>query len=184
MEQSNTDPCLFYKKKDGKLWVMIAVYVDDCLIAGPPKALKWLKDGIRTRFNIDDMGKLKKHLGVWYDWKEDNDGEVYLTASMPKMADEIGAKFEEAMGHPARLSDLPASPGTVLAKNEGNIVHQTKYRSLIGKMLFYSTKIAPKIANAVRELATHMDNPGEEHWAAAKKLTGYIIKHKDEGLTI
>ena len=49
MVQSNTDPCLFYKKtEDSKLWLIMAVYVDDCLIAGSPQALKWLKDRIKT----------------------------------------------------------------------------------------------------------------------------------------
>jgi hypothetical protein len=40
--------------------------------------------------------------------------------------------------------DTPGAPGTVLEKNEGKMVNIEGYRSLIGKLLFYGTKIAPE----------------------------------------
>jgi hypothetical protein len=43
--------------------------------------------------NYTDMGKLKQHLGIWYEWKQDDeDGETIILATrMPKMIDEIVA---------------------------------------------------------------------------------------------
>jgi hypothetical protein len=32
----------------------------------------------------------------------------------------------------------------------------TEYRSILGKLIYYMTKIAPEIANTVCELATHI----------------------------
>jgi hypothetical protein len=32
--------------------------------------------------------------------------------------------------------------------------------------MYYETKIAPEIFNAVRELAGNLSNPGAEHWKA------------------
>jgi hypothetical protein len=40
------------------------------------------------------LGKLKKHLGIMYDWKQDKLGNTYLETSLPKTVDEISEKFE------------------------------------------------------------------------------------------
>jgi hypothetical protein len=44
------------------------------------------RNRVRTRFNITDLGPffLKKHLGVWYEWNQDEEG-IYLKAEMDKM---------------------------------------------------------------------------------------------------
>jgi hypothetical protein len=41
------------------------------------------------------------------------------------------------------------------------------YRSIVGKIMYYATKIAPEICNAVRE-------PGEDHWKALERCVGYL----------
>jgi hypothetical protein len=56
------------------------------------------------------LGRLKKHLGIIYDWKQDKSGNTYLEASMPKMIDEIREKFEQARGKKAKEY---ATPGTL-----------------------------------------------------------------------
>jgi hypothetical protein len=46
-------------------------------------------------------------------------------------------------------------------------------RSIIGKIMYYATKIAPEICNEVKELAGHLSNPGTEHWKALEQCVGY-----------
>ena len=50
--------------------------------------------------------------------------------------------------------------------------------------MYYQTKVAPELANATRELATHLDNPGIEHWTKLERAVGYVTKTQDIGLTI
>ena len=50
----------------------------------------------------------------------------------------------------------------------------TEYRSLVGKLLYYTTKIGPEMSNAVRDLSSHMSNPGPEHWKALERCVGYL----------
>ena len=50
--------------------------------------------------------------------------------------------------------------------------------------MYYMTKIAPEICNAVRELSSHMTNPGEEHWKALEKCVGYVVLRKYKGLVL
>jgi hypothetical protein len=78
---------------------------------------------------------------------------TYLEASMPKMIDDISEKLEQARGKKTKECTTPGTPGKTLKKNEGNMVDIDAYRSIVGKIMDYATKIAPEICNAVRELA-------------------------------
>jgi hypothetical protein len=105
------------------------------------------------------LGKLKKHLCIAYDWKQEKLGNIYLEASMPKMIEEISEKFEKARGKKAKVYATPGTPGKTLRKNEGAMLDLDAYRSIVGKIIYYATKIAPEICNAVRELAGNLSNP-------------------------
>jgi hypothetical protein len=93
---------------------------------------------------------------------------------MPKMILEISEKFEEARGKKANVYATPGTPGKTLRKNEGAMIDQDAYRSIVGKFMYYATKIAPESCNAVIELAGHLSNPGEHHWKALERCVGYL----------
>jgi hypothetical protein len=80
------------------------------------------------------------------------------------------------------LSSVPATPGKCLRKNEGSIVMLEEYRPLVGKIMYYTTKLAPELSNAARELASHLSNPGEEHWIELGKCVGYLRYGKNLSL--
>ena len=48
------------------------------------------------------------------------------------------------------------------------------FHSLVGKVMFLTTKVCPKIGAPTRALSSHMSNPGQQHWNAMKRLIGYI----------
>jgi hypothetical protein len=58
----------------------------------------------------------------------------------------------------------PETPGKTLMKNTGPMVELDASKSIVGKIMYFATKIAPEICNAVRELAGHLSNLGAEHW--------------------
>jgi hypothetical protein len=68
------------------------------------------------------LGKLKKHLGIIYDWKQDKLGNTYLEATMQKMIEEINEKCEKSRRKPAKVYATPGAPGKMLRQNEGNMV--------------------------------------------------------------
>ena len=62
--QTKADPCI-YVFKDETETVIIAVYVDDILIAGTSnKKIAEVKAAIANRFEVKDMGELHYFLGV------------------------------------------------------------------------------------------------------------------------
>ena len=70
MKQSKVDPCIFYRKdeKTGELILILSVHVDDVIVAGMNEYVEELKIKVKERFNITDLGQLKKHLGVNNKW--------------------------------------------------------------------------------------------------------------------
>jgi hypothetical protein len=174
MEQSQTDPCVFIKKVNGKPVLILALYVDDTLCAGTRKEMDWMYEAITKRFKIEKLGRLKKHLGIWWEWHKDSKGNTYLSATMDKMIADIGKKFEEATKKKAKESATPGFPGQMLIKNTGEMIDLDNYRSIVGKIMYYTTKVAPEISNAARDLASHLSNPGAEHWKALERCVGYI----------
>jgi hypothetical protein len=108
---------------------------------------------IQKKFKIEKLGRLKKHLGIWYEWENDKVPKLYLEASMPKLIEEIFANCKKATGKEAKLSSIPATPGKCLRKHEVQPVMLDEYRSLVGKIMYYTTRLAPELSNAARELA-------------------------------
>jgi hypothetical protein len=137
--------------------------VGDTLCAGEKEEVEWAYKIIESELKIERQGKLKKHLGIWYNWKKDKTGKTFLEAYMPKMVKEICEKYQQATGKRAKNFSTPGAPGKTLKKKKGKMKHIDSYRSIVGKIMYYATKIVPHICNAIRELACHLSNPGEEH---------------------
>jgi hypothetical protein len=75
--------------------------------------------GVQEKINIVRLGRLKKHLGIMYDWKQDKAGNTCLEAYMPKMIEEISDKFEKVVGRKVKVYATPGTPGKTLVKNTG-----------------------------------------------------------------
>jgi hypothetical protein len=106
------------------------------LCLGHKEELEWMYKEIQKKFKIEKLGRLKKHLGIWYEWKNDKiTKELYLEASMPKLIEEIIINYKTATGKEAKLSSVPATPGKCLRKNEGQTLMLDAYRSLVGKIM-------------------------------------------------
>ena len=122
MTNSRSDPCVFYLKDEyGKTKLIVASHVDDCIMVGPKDVIEQFKLDVKTRFNITELGVLKKHLGMWYEWKDDK-GEKYIEATMPKLVREIIESFEEHMAREAKISKVPGTPGETLPKAKDRLL--------------------------------------------------------------
>jgi len=185
MVQSKTDPCVWYKMTDGRIWLVVAVYVDDVLYVGPPDARLWFRESVKARFNIVDLGKLSKHLGVWYTKKQDQDGSGYFELSMTKYQKEIVEDYEKATGQKVKKFPTPGYPGETLIRNtDGHITDIENYRKILGKCMWFCKKVMPECGNSVRELASCMDSPDESHWRSMGRLVGYIASNEPATLIL
>ena len=173
LRQSKVDPCVFFIKENNALILIIATHVDDCAIAGKPNDIKWFKNEIKKHFTIKELGPLKKHLGVWYDWGQDKVGR-YLESSMEDFVHVMLQDYHDIFGKYPRDASTPAFPGIVLRMNPDKVILHKEYRSMVGKLLYFVKKVGPICANACRELSQHLENPGDAHWSAVERLLGFI----------
>jgi len=142
--------------------------VDNSLIGGR----KWQVEQFFKQFiqylKIERLGQLKKHLGVWWEWKEDpQTGEIYLKVTMSKMVQEI----KEAYGSYGQASQAGKDSGIsrqVFTKSNGNQRGGENHWLIVGKLMYYMTKVGLELANPIRELAGQMMKPNKEHWKAVK----------------
>ena len=96
----------------------------------------------RKDFGIFEDGQLRNLLGVQYEWKLFESGEIYVMMSMNKKAEEIINKYENYTGKTLKKYPSPGAPCTMLQKNAGETIIMKEYRSLFGQSIFYSTEIA------------------------------------------
>jgi hypothetical protein len=79
---------------------------------------------------------------------------------------------------------VPEAPGKSLKNNEGKMMDIDSYHFIVGKIIFYATKIATHIFNTVRELSCHLSNPGEEHWKALERFVVARILRYGKNLSL
>ena len=176
-KQSKVDPCLLYKKsQDGELILLIAVYVDDVLIAGKKDDIDEFRKEFQKTYKITDLGNLKRHLGIWFEWIESKNGERVIKMHMDDMATKIVKEYEKLIGGTIKEWATPGYPSIKLSKpeTESEIVDEKNYRSMVGKVMYFVNKVCPVCLSVTRELAKYFACPTQVHWKVLTRLVGYI----------
>jgi len=176
-EQSLTDPCMSYKSDDsGKVELITARHVDDNFYVGTEKARHWCRDMTGERLSHTREGEIGKLLGVCYEKKVDDEGNVYLEARMPKLVRGIIGEYEKHIGKEAKEFDSPGTPGETLTKNEGEPKGPEVHRSIVGKCVHLVTRLFAGGCDSARGLSRHFSNPGEGHWKGLGRAVGHLKK--------
>jgi hypothetical protein len=152
------------KQNDKGRTILIAIcFVDDTLLFGLKTEIEWYKWNVKKRFDYNDLGALRKHFGVWYELKTNENGNRYLVATMPKKVQEIIEVYKEHVGHEAKAYTVPGTAGLCMQKWTEDPIEQTMYRKIVCKIMFCVVKIFPEGSNAARELAsrTQLHNSGK-----------------------
>ena len=176
--QTKADPCI-YVFKDKTETVIIAVYVDDILIAGTSnKKIAEVKSAIANRFEVKDMGELHYFLGVKI-VRDSQAGTIWL--GQPSYSENIVQDFNMENANVCRTQTNPSLKLTK-ADETSTYADTEKYQSAVGKLLFLSTRTRPDIAFAVSTVAKFTSNPTEQHWKAVKHIIRYIASTINYGL--
>jgi hypothetical protein len=101
----------------------------------------------------------------------------YFECDMRKYVKSVCEEFETHTGKRLKDYATPGAPGTMLLKNQGEMVDQSGYRKFVGKSLFAVKKLLPDCSNAVRDLSVHLENPGKDAWKAVGRMFGHL-KHR------
>jgi hypothetical protein len=184
MKQCKSDSCLFVlHDDDGNLVLIVVVYCDDCIVTGLRSYVNKIKIGIAKTVKISDLGKLKRHLGVDYEFGSDTNGP-FVRCHMTDYMDAIVRDFEKDTTKTIKERQIPGAAVTppLRSTEDDEIIMQDLFRSYVGRVMFACGKSEPTISNACRELTSHLNAPNKEHVTALEHLIGFVKNGQYQGL--
>ena len=157
-----------------KAGTMIAIYVDDLLLAGPDKdAIQSLKAQFAERFKMTDLGPCHYYLGVEV-IRNRATKELWLTQR--QYLRQLLAKFDAENLNPTAT---PMETGMRLVRADADHIasKQTtvQFQSAVGSLLYASTITRPDLAFVVGLLGRFASKPDEKHQQALKRVFRYLI---------
>ena len=164
---AEADPCL-YRKQQGGTTVLLLVYVDDLLVGSTRKAdIDQIFQCLQREFELTNLGGAKHFLGM--EVKHD-DGcyKVRVKNQIDKLLYKFGMEQ-------AKTAKSPMDPGYLKAEEPSTTFEdQTKYRSLVGGLMYIACTARPDIAVSAAILGRKFSAPNETDWTAAKRVLRYL----------
>jgi hypothetical protein len=169
------DPCI-YKRGRGDELILIAIYVDDLVIASKSKAkIEELEKTLREKYSMKLMGDVNHVLGM----KVERDRKRRtLVVSQSMYARKVLERFSMAECRPIAT---PAAAGCVLEPNEGPAM-QYEYQQAVGSLMYLAVATRPDLAYGVGIVSRFAGNPNHHHVQAVKRLMRYLRGTLDIGL--
>ena len=178
------DSCV-YIRKSARGTVIIAVYVDDLIIAGSSERLVVsVKSAFKNRYKMKDMGMLEYVLGVRVEQHPEKNiiqlsQKTYILDMLVKYKVENCKAVDTPMSSNIRLTKA-MSPTT----SQGSLdMEKYPYREAVGSLLWISNGTRPDVAFAVSQVAKFMSNLGMEHWEAVKRILRYLKGTQNSKIT-
>ena len=176
LKQCTADNCIFYNQD-----VLVAVYVDDLVITGSISNIAKFKENLGKKFKMRDLGKLNFILGIKIEYSN-NRMLINQKHYISKMLEEFNLQS-------CKESDIPLQPNHSLTKELKDEkeslrekVDTTKYRQLIGKLIYLMTCSRPDISYSIGVLSRFMQEPRELHWRCLKRVLKYLKTTQDYSL--
>jgi hypothetical protein len=181
---SVADPGVFIARISGQI-LILAVHVDDCVLTGSSSDLiSEYKQKLNSCYALTDLGPVHWLLGI----KVMRDRAVHtLSLSQGVYIDVILSRFALSK---AKAYGTPITPGAIYSKkdlpsspNEVTRMKNTPYHEAIGSLMYAAVATRPNIAFAVSTLSQFLNNSGDLHWEATKRVFRYLAGTKDYELT-
>ncbi len=163
----------------GKRLVVVLVYVDDLIfVSNEENALIDASEEFLEIFEGTDLGDVSWYLGVHIKLEK---GKCVF--SQTAFIDEV---LKEHQMEDANVSHTPMASNfydELNANTTQKVINNTQYRSIIGSLLFLSTRTRPDICTAVGILSQYVDRPTPFLLHSAKRVLRYLKKTRLFGLT-
>ena len=180
LQPSSADPCIYVKTtKRGK--IAIGLFVDDLVIAASNLGLvKDLQARLEQQLSLKFLGELKYCLGFQVSRDRESD-DVIVTQET--YAEQL---LVQADMQKCKSVDTPFPPDINFteADSEDKLDAQlaSKYRSLVGGLLYLARGTRPDLAVGVNILSRYVSKAGKRHYAALRHMLRYIRGTTSQGL--
>jgi len=154
---------------------IIALYVDDFKLVGPPDSDDVCKDKetLKKRYHMTNLGEISWILGI-HVMRDREEGWIVL--SQQKYLEEVLECFDKANIHPISTPSLPNHHLIRLPSPEVDAKH---FQHTLGALMYLMLGTCPDIAYTVAALGRHAANPGIEHQHTLDHLFHYLRGSSD-----
>lgn len=176
-EQNPADCCLYTKKIENKK-ILIALYVDDGLVAATDKELA-------NQF-LQELGETLKittkpasfYLGIEIE-RKDGTILIHQRSYTEKVLKRFGMSECKPIGTPIEKADTKGEDNTVDKSSESAF----PYREAVGSLAYLMVATRPDIAYAVGIVSRSLENPTKTDWLRVKRIMRYLKGTTTFGVT-
>lgn len=178
--ECSADCGLFIYKDGVNRFVILALYVDDLLLASNSKELlQVIKEKLMAEYKMKDAGDLHWLLGLGIQRnRQSRTVHVQQTQYALSCLRKFGMIDSNPVATPMEAIRLQQVQGG--EKTDGL---QQKYRSVLGALMYLMIGTRPDIAFAISCLSQFCSCPSQEHWNAVKRILRYLKGTVSAGIT-
>jgi hypothetical protein len=186
--QAKADECLFiFISEVGAVYVL--THVDDFAVFYSDSALyARILTRMREVFigGFKDLGPLHKFLGIIIERRKEGGFRVHQTPKILELLERLGLDDVSFASSPARAgtaAKLQPLPGP-LSEEVALFMASVPYVEAVSCLFYICRASRWDISQACSQVARFMANPGPEHWAAVRRIYGYLRRTASVGLVI
>lgn len=163
--RSTADQCIYIKQNE-KEKLLIAIYVDDGLIAGSTQeTVDTFLKLLTTEFKIT-VGSLDSFLGMQIEQRESG-----LFVSQQAYTEKVLQRFNMIDCNPAKTPSENDQSDKSMDKPLNNSI---SYRSAVGSLMYLACATRPDISFAVSKVSRSLDKPTSSDWIAVKRIFRFL----------
>lgn len=176
--RTERDPCVYTRITNGQI-VFILIHTDDMIITGNDiMGIQNVCNSLKNRFEIKDLGKPQRFLGLQLDWSNDS---TQLLLHQKDYVNDVLEMFGFKPGIQEVSPMVPISNHKHIKVNKSDD-NFCSYKQAIGALMYLSNLTRPDIAFAVNFLARSQSNPQSLHWHLLKRIFLYLNGTRSIGL--
>ena len=179
----SADPCVFHKETPDGI-IMLGVYVDDMVIVHTDSAARdALVAAMRKQFDFSDPEPLREVLGMEIDQTPDS-----ITIKHEKYIKNLADTYLKGEANRKEHKTPACEDLTKLVQQAVDSVQDadpalvSKYRSLVGSLLYTAITVRPDISYAVGMLSRALNKPTDRLLDEAKRVLQYLVQSADIGI--
>lgn len=180
----HADPCAYFKRFGNDDFIILLLYVDDMLVAGPNKdRISKLKAQLAREFEMKDLGPANKILGMQIH-RDRVSRKIWLSQKsyVKKILQRFNMQDCKPISTPFPTNVRLSSKMSPSSEKERMEMSRVPYASAVGSLMFAMICTRPDIAHAVGVVSRYMAEPGREHWEAVKRILRYLKGTSDVAL--
>jgi hypothetical protein len=183
--RSEYDHCVYFKKLNNGIFIILVLYVDDMLLASKRiTEINRLKAQMARTFDMKDLGASRQILGMEI-FRDRRNGKLWLSKQkyVEKILLRFGMNDMKPVSVPLASYFKLSSSLCPSTKEENEYMSRIPYANAVGSLMYVMVSTRPEISHAVGVVNKYMENPGKEHWAAVKWVLQYLRGTSDYCIT-